>query len=352
MYSVRILAVLAVAVVLYFANAILIPAVTAGFLFFLLDPLVGVLEKRGLSRSLSSVVLVIFSVVITGLLLWVLYGAIADITKEIPSYSKKIQGVISEIQRRAAMIQNNTSSALPPSPTDQDVQKVQVVGNGLGSGLGEVTGFALRGIGTILSLLTTILFVPLLSLFMLLEKKEITPNLARVLGRNFDSDRASKEISRMLKGFFLGNLMIGLLMAALLILLFSLLHIKNPVSLGLISGFLNLVPVIGPFVSMILPISAALLQFSTASPFIIIVASIIVLHFSTANFIVPKFVGAHVNINATASTISILFWGFMWGAVGVLFAIPLTALIRIFLENSSTTFRLSRLLAGYSSKPS
>jgi predicted PurR-regulated permease PerM len=321
---------------------------------------------------------------------------VAEIAREVPAYSKKIMGIVADVQKKAESISSNLNSistevkpdklnekvagapasgpdnavtgnlpgtsnsdnsengsatGTPTStttaentPPHEEIQKVQVVGGEVG----KLTSFALSGVGTLVDLLTAALFIPLIALFLLLEKKLFAQRSTDLFRNILETKRIDSEIHRMLRGFFVGNLIIGTIMAVVLIVVFTVLGLKNSVSLGLITGFLNLVPLIGPLISMILPLSAGLLQFSSASPFIVMAAVIIVLHFSTANFIVPKFVGGHVNLNGFASTISLLFWGWLWGAIGVLLAIPLTALIRIFLENYAPTVRLAKLFAGAS----
>lgn len=374
MYSIRILATLAVITALYFTGSVLIPVVCGIFLFFLLDPLVKRGEAKNIPRSLSSTFLVVASAVISGLIIWVLYGAVAEIAREVPAYSKKIMGIVSEIQKKAETLSSNLNSAptqnkaaapetntsnningdifnesdlgMKPPPPHDDIQKVQIVGGEVG----KLTSFAISGVGTLFALFTAALFIPLISLFLLVEKKLFAQRATDLFRNILETKRIDTEIHHMLKGFFVGNLIIGVIMAIVLIIVFSVLGLKNSVSLGLITGFLNLIPLIGPLISMVLPISAGLLQFSSPSPFIVMAAIIIFLHFFSANFIVPKFVGSRVNLNGFTSTISLLFWGWLWGALGVLLAIPLTALLRIFLENYSPTVRLSRLLAGNSKK--
>ncbi len=395
----RILATLAVITALYFTGSVLIPVICGIFLFFLLDPLVQRGERKSISRTLSSIVLVISSALISGLIIWVLYGAVAEIAREVPAYSKKIMGIINDIQKKAETLSSNLNSVstptkpiaeatsekpvvsqspdsttgpmgsngsttpatnpaastpnstesaavIPQTRSTSDIQKVQIVGGEVG----KLTSFAITGVGTLFALLTAVLFIPLLALFLLLEKKLFAQRMTDLFRNTLETRRIDLEIHHMLKGFFVGNLIIGIIMAIVLVIVFSILGLKNSVSLGLITGFLNLIPLIGPLVSMVLPVSAGLLQFSTPTPFIIMAAVIIFLHFFTANFIVPKFVGGRVNLNGFTSTISLLFWGWLWGALGVLLAIPLTALVRIFLENYSPTVRLSRLLAGGSKR--
>jgi len=367
MYSVRILATLAVVTALHFTGSIFIPIIVGIFLFFLLDPLVKRGEKKNVPRSVSAIFLVFTSAVISGLLIWVLYGAVAEIAREVPAYSKKIMGIVTELQKKAETLSSNLNSlptpvkqeseshgddpstsipATEPSMQHAEIQKVQVVG-------GEVeklTSFALSGVGTLFSLFATALFIPLIALFLLLEKKILARSTTDLFRNILETTRIDSEIHRMLKAFFVGNFITGSVISIILIILFSVLGLRNSVSLGLISGFLILIPLIGPLVALPLPLAAGLLQFSTPTPFIVISGTVILLHFITGNLIMPKYVGGHVNLNTFASTISLLFWGWLWGAIGVLLAIPLTALLRIFLENYAPTVRLSKVLAGTAKK--
>ena len=346
MTAIRVLAGLATLAALYFGSSIFIPLIGGFFLFFLLDPIVVFLEKKNVPRALSSLGLVILSFVVSGFLIWTLYGAVANVAKEVPSYSKKLSGIVDTLRKRADLIKSGTQQVIP-EVTKDDVQKVEVVGGEMGS----VTGVALRGLGTIFDVLTTALFIPLITLFVLWEKKHLSEVIRQVLASSFNLTHIRIETTKMLKAFFGGNLIIGVVMAIILAVEFSILGLKNSVSLGVLSGFLNLIPLLGPLISIVLPLIAALLQFNTPAPFIVIVGTVAFLHLFITNFVIPKIVGRHVNVNATASTLGLLVWGWLWGAVGLLLAVPLMAMIRIVLEANPPTEKVSRLLADSGEDP-
>jgi putative permease len=130
-----------------------------------------------------------------------------------------------------------------------------------------------------------------------------------------------KEISEMVKGFFVGNLIVGTFTALGFYVIFLILQLENRFALAVFAGFINLIPVIGSILGGLLPALQTFMQFSSATPTIIVMSGSIFLHFFIANFIMPKVVGSKINVNSTASTIGLLFFGWLWGATGLLLAI-------------------------------
>src|SRR5208282_4816592 len=95
----------------------------------------------------------------------------------------------------------------------------------------------------------------------------------------------------------------------------------------------------------VLPSIAALMQFDSIAPFLIIVATVIGLHLISANILIPKIVGSRVNIGPVSATVGILFWGWLWGVLGLLLAVPLTAVVKIIADSHPSLIHLSNLLA-------
>jgi predicted PurR-regulated permease PerM len=123
------------------------------------------------------------------------------------------------------------------------------------------------------------------------------------------------------------------------------LKIQGALVLGIVSGFLNLIPFLGVVLATLVPVAAALLQFDTAGPFAIIVLTVVCLHIISANFLIPKIIGSRVNIGPVAATAGILFWGWLWGVMGILLAVPLTAFVKIVADCHPSLIHISNLLA-------
>jgi predicted PurR-regulated permease PerM len=96
---------------------------------------------------------------------------------------------------------------------------------------------------------------------------------------------------------------------------------------------LSLVPYIGLPLALIPPILAALAGGSSSSVGLLAFLVVVVLHLTAMNVLYPKLVGARVHLNPLVVTFSLMFWGFLWGAAGLLLAIPITAGIKAVCDN-------------------
>jgi predicted PurR-regulated permease PerM len=129
------------------------------------------------------------------------------------------------------------------------------------------------------------------------------------------------------------------------ILLLLALGMEGAFALGIVSGFLNLIPFLGAVLASVIPLLAATLQFGTAGPFLIIAGTIVTLHLVSANLLIPKLIGSPVNIGPVAATVGMLFWSWLWGGVGLLLAVPLTAFVKLVADCHPALLPISNLLA-------
>ena len=338
----HILAALAAAAAIYLGSTMLIPILLACFLFVLLDPLANWGEHRRIPRKVSAPVLILLFMGISGLIGRGGYGTFATLTQQLPQYSQKIRGLVSSVQKKADTLQKGTDTLLPKSPPKDDVQKVEVVQQPGGD---SWTRFLLGGLNSVFAIVTASVLIPILALFLLLEKSYLGSSLSAALGPNFSLEPIHREISQMVRGFFLGNLVVGAITSVGFFILFSILHLENRLALAIFSGFVNLIPILGAVLGALLPAVQAVLQFDTAGPVLIILVTSVLLHFFVANVVIPKVVGTRINVNATAATIGFIFWGWCWGGVGLLLAVPLMALVRIFLAAKPATRAWANLIA-------
>jgi putative permease len=128
-----------------------------------------------------------------------------------------------------------------------------------------------------------------------------------------------------------GNLLIGLLISGVSVAIFGLLHVPFFYFVGFLSGFLSLVPYLGIVLAMVPPILVGVdLE---AGSLLLVVLSVIGLHLFGLNVLYPKLLGSRLRINPLAVTIALLFWGAVWGAVGLVLAIPITGAIKIVFDH-------------------
>ena len=322
----------------FFADSLCVTLLLAGFLAILADPVVTYLERWKLGRSLSAGLIVVSSMIGLMFLVYASYNRASQIIDDIPLYAGRIRGLLLPLNQKIEQVQESAQS-LNPQPPAKKVAEVKVR---------EPVGwlYAIRGVGPLWGAVIIIGVVPFLTFFYLVRKKQMYERMALSVGTAVDVRCFSDRLVRMVRAFAIGNLIIGTGMAVVMVIMLLALHMEGAVIIGTLSGFLNLIPFLGLLLAVALPLCAALLQFNTAAPFLIICATTSFLHIITNNLLVPKFIGPRVDIGPVASTAGILFWGWLWGPIGVLLAIPLTATIKLIADCHPGLIHVSNLLAN------
>ncbi len=323
----------------YYASSICITVILAAFLAILFDPLVVLLEKVHLPRGLAAAIVVLAGMGLLGLLGYELYGKAAAFAEELPAYTSKIQQAILPISQRIEKVQQSAGNLTNDVQPSKKVTEVRVRESP------SWPAYLVRGAGSVWGVLIIAGVVPFLTFFMLSSKEHMSTRMNAFFDSKLESDRFITSLNQMVRGFVAGNLIIGSVMALLTTLVFLGLGMHGAIPLGIASGVLNLVPFLGLIFSLALPLAGAILQFNTPEPFVIIVLTVLFLHIVSANFLIPKFIATRVSIGPVAATVGILFWGWLWGVMGLLLAVPLTALVKLIVDLHPSLYHFSNMLA-------
>src|SRR3954454_14585719 len=177
-------------------------------------------------------------------------------------------------------------------------------------------------------------FIPFLVYFMLSWRDHINRSFLQFFhGEDrLIAARSLQGIADMVRAFVVGNFLLGLLLAVLSSVAFWAMHLPYPLLVGPFSGFMSLVPYVGMPLALIPPLFAALgvNQFST---YVLVLVTVAMLHLIALNLLYPKIVGSRVHLNPLVVTFSLMLWGFIWDAPGLLLAIPLTAGLKAVCDN-------------------
>lgn len=341
-----ILPILAVIAIGYWASVVFIPIVLSICLYLLLEPLVELLQKKGISRALSSYVLVVLSVASFLVVCWGGYKAFSQVGEEVPRYSKKIHSIVESIQGKKEELQKTTEKYLPSDAKQGSQNADSSSSEGSESMSTQEIGKALlHGVNSVFEGLTILLLIPILGLFFLLDQPGLYKTLGKLCGPQYPLKEVSLEMTVMFRSYFLGNMLVGFITAAGFFAFFSILGLNNGFALAMVAGFINLIPIVGSILAALPPFAQAILQFDTMSNGFLIFGASIFLHFFVANFVIPKVVGTKINVNSVASTIGLIFWGWLWGGIGLLLAVPLVAAMRILLAAHPSSRNFANLLA-------
>ena len=183
-------------------------------------------------------------------------------------------------------------------------------------------------------ILLMVSFIPFLVYFMLSWRDHINRAFLQLFQgeARLVAARSLQGIAEMVRAFVVGNFLLGILLAFLSSGMFWMMHLPYPLLIGPLSGMLSLVPYVGLPLAMAPPLFSAL-GIHTVPVYILVVVSVALLHLLALNLLYPKIVGSRVHLNPLVVTFSLMLWGFLWDAPGLLLAIPLTAGIKAVCDN-------------------
>lgn len=306
----------------YYGESVLAVLFFAVLLSFTLSPVVQALERVHVPRALAALISIV-------LLMGVLYGITsASYTEaqvfvdDVPKYSAKIQSILKPVQQQAEKIEKTGEVVNGAGPGQPNVVAVR-----------EVTSWSdllTHGAGTLTDILLAASFVPFLTYFLLTWHSHARSATVMLfpLEHRHTAFVTLGLIGKMLQSFIVGNLLIGLLISVVSVGLFGLLHVPFFYFVGFLSGFLSLVPYLGIVLAMIPPIMVGLGQLD-AGDLILVVICVVALHLIALNVLYPKLLGSRLRLNPLAVTLALLFWGAIWGAIGLVLAIPVTGAIKV-----------------------
>ncbi len=308
----------------YYGESVLAVLFFAILLSFMLSPAVQALEYVHVPRALAALISVV-------VLLAVVYGVTAAsynqaliFADNVPKYSQKIRSILQPFRQEAERIEKTGEAVGDPQPSD--VVPVR-----------QVTSWSdvlTHGAGTLTDILLAASFIPFLAYFLLTWQSHARSATVMLfpMHHRHTAFVTLGLIGKMLQSFIVGNLLIGLLISGASVALFGLLHVPFFYFVGFLSGFLSLIPYLGVVLAMIPPILVGLGQLETGD-LVVVLFCVVGLHLFALNVLYPKLLGSRLRINPLAVTIALLFWGAVWGAIGLVLAIPITGAIKIVFDH-------------------
>ncbi len=338
--SARIIAAGIVIAFCYWASSVLVTLIVSVLLAYFLDPVVTWMEEWHIPRALGSLLVVLFSLSLMMIMVWTLVERVDQFGRDWPSYQKPLRAAASAVEKRMETFEAHVSEIEPMEHTGERVVQVaesHPVRTALFSRLGSLYAFILAAT-----------FVPFLVFFMLAAKRQVwhaTMQLFPATERT-DVKQTLQDISMVLRSYVIGTALVGLVLVGASWMFFLAMGLEFPFLMALLSGMFNLIPYLGVVLSWLPPLLIGLKQYHTATPFILIFAVLTILHLVAANLLVPALVGWRVRLNALALTLSLLFWGWLWGGMGLILAIPITAVIKVICDHVESMQPVGRWLSG------
>ena len=325
----------AVLVVLSVAKSVCIPLALAGLLTFVLAPLATRLQRWvGRVAAVAGVLLIVTAC--TGLVGYVLSHQLVDFAEKLPRYHEGIQQKIESFRdatsghyNRLARAVEAVSQDLPGAPTplpsstvaaDAPVSVTIVDPNAeMKGGVQAVAGLILES-GAVIGL------VLLLTVFMLLYREDVRSRIIGLAGQgriNLATTAMAETSTRVFR-YLAMQLCVNIGFGVAVMIGLYVIGLPNAPLWGALAAALRFIPYVGPWIAAALPILLAMAIADGWSPVILTVSLFIVLELFTNNVVEPWLYGASTGVSPLALIVAAVFWGWMWGGIGLILATPLT----------------------------
>lgn len=337
---------------LYVFSDILLPFVAGMALAYALDPIADWLERRGLNRlgatlAILALVLLVVALVLV-LLVPVLIREFADFVENVPSFVEKLQSLV--------------SSALHSPLSDYLGIDLNDIGGSLAGVTSEAAGWLATVVSSlwtggraVLNIVSLLVITPIVAVYLLYDWDRLVAQIDTLLPRNHVDEvrQIARDIDRAIAGFVRGQGLVSLIMAAFYSTALVLVGLNFGFLIGLSAGLLGFIPFVGAFIGFVVSLAVALAQFWPDWLWIALTLSIFVVgQLLENNFLQPRLIGQNVGLHPVWVIFALLAFGYLFGFVGVLLAIPAAAAVGVLVRYGLKRYRESPIYRGTNSTES
>lgn len=311
---------------IYLARGILAPVALAAFLAFVLSPLVEGLERRRVNKAAAVILVVMLTLSLIGGVGWVLSRQLADLTDDIPKVRenlrwrmaqlhqatepptiRQLQGAVEDVIDEVSRAAKTTKPAPPPVPVIVRPERPAV----------------LLGLPSLLQALATAGFVGLLTVFMLIERRELRNRLIRLSGtdRLPMATRALDEVSGRISGYLLSQAAVNAALGLLVGIGLWLIGIPYPLVWGVLTALLRFVPFFGIWIAVVGPLALSLNYAGWTRP-LLTAALFLGLELLLVAAVEPRLYSWNAGVSRVALLVVVGVVGWLWGPLGLILATP------------------------------
>jgi predicted PurR-regulated permease PerM len=332
---------------LYWAKAVLIPVALAVLLTFLLNPVVRLLQRRWLPRTPAVLLVVVLAFSVLGGIGWTVTRQLTTLAYELPRYQENLKqkmsdlrelgkgGIIERLQTTLKEVTGELQKATPPPP------EIQPSG---GESAQRPVGDPEKPVPVVIEAPSMIWQLPalleplasaglviVLVIFMLIQYADLRSRLIRLAGYGHSTiatkalDEAGQRISRYLLMQAIINGSFGLAVGVGIFLI----GVPYAILWGFLAAVLRFIPYIGPVVSAVFPSALSLAVFPGWGQPIMVISLILVLELASNMVMEPLLYGQSAGVSEVALLVAVAFWTWLWGAVGLFLATPMTVCLGV-----------------------
>lgn len=306
-------------------KAVAVPLLIGGVLFYVTLPVQQFLEKRGVPRWGSIVIIFILLTVLLTAFIWMVGEPISD---QVNNLVQATPSIAYEIQRAVDYILSNKAD-FPPQLEDA----IDTISNSIQDYAIALSTWLVGALTSIVSATISLVIVPFFFIFMLKDHEKFAPFIYQFFtGERRDwLKRTLEDINDTIRSYVQGQILVSLILALIILAGYSFIGLEYTLILVILSFFMNMIPFIGPWLSFIPAVIVALIQ----EPSLVIWVAVInlVAQQLESNVVTPNIMGKSLELHPLTVITVILAAGNLGGFVAIILAVPVYAVIKVIVRN-------------------
>ncbi|WP_259780063.1 AI-2E family transporter [Aestuariispira ectoiniformans] len=325
---------------LYLLRDVLLPFVAGMAVAYFLDPVCDWLEEHGLSRTAATtLVTVIFFIVFIMVLAWVLPAAF----QEIGALAHKLPSYLGALKEKAAPLFKMMQDFFDGQELSVLSDKAAGFTGQIFQTAGQITKRFVSGIGAVLNVISLIVLTPIVTFYMLRDWDRMVAKIDGWLPRP-DAEtvrKLAREIDATLSGFARGQIMVCLLLGSFYAIGLALTGLEFGLIIGFLTGLISFIPYFGMVIGFAVGMAVAIAQFDSFIWIGMVAAVFGIGQILEGYVLTPKLIGGQVGLHPVWIIFALMAGGALFGFLGVLIAVPVTAVIGVL-----TRFSLKKYMAS------
>jgi predicted PurR-regulated permease PerM len=322
-------------VILKEMQSVMLPLIVAVIIAVIFEPFHRWLQTKRVPGFASIIIIIIIILIISNITSLFVFTSFTSFKEAIPRYQEKFTVMYASF---AAWLE---SSEIFKAYFAKSINLSSLV-------TGERVGSIMEGIlSGVLGLFGNYVLIMIYVVFLLTEIGSVRDRVRLAFSKE-NSTRISLIIENIftdIKKYLVGKTLINLTHAVLVYIILLLFGADFAIVWGFLTFFMAFIPNIGPFFATILPFAAVLIQFDSTGSAIVLLILLVVVGFVMGNIVEPKIFGNTLNLSPFLILASLIFWGYLWGIMGMLLSVPILSMIKITLSKFDSTRPVSILMS-------
>lgn len=334
---------------LWIFSGILLPFIMGMALAYLLDPFADRLQRGGMNRFWATITIVVLSVLVLALIgllaVPLLISQAADFIERLPAYAQELRQLWNQFLR--------TEIGRYFGSQQENAGVDQMVSQGA-AWFASFLGSLWAGGRAVLNVVSLIVVTPVVAFYLLYDWDRMIARIDALLPREHAETlrRLAREINTAIAGFIRGQGAVCVILGLFYALSLSLIGLNFGFLIGSVAGLISFIPFVGSIVGFVLSVGVAIVQFWPDWIWILGVAAIFAVgQFIEGNILQPRLVGSSIGVHPVWLIFALFAFGSLFGFVGVLLAVPVTAAIGVLVRFGVESYRNSPLYKGRAPLP-